>query len=161
MATADFDNDGDVDIVAGMRDWNTGTYGDLKIWENTLSHSSLSFESDGNGLGNADTTLYAVCSGDLDNDGEFDDCVDATCEYCVGFDRDVVYDICLMVTDNYGETDVHCTTVTVPRYLQPLGTPASIINTGYKQPSDIVNSLILLIMPIGAVLFLRALWRKK
>ena len=43
----------------------------------------------------------------------------------------------------------------------PWGTPASTIHTGDKQSSDVVNSVIFLIIPIGAVLFLRILRRKR
>ena len=57
-----------------------------------------------------DTISYAW---DLDNDGDFDDCSEAECEFCVGADIGTVYDICLKVTDSFGKYDISCTTVTI------------------------------------------------
>ena len=63
-----------------------------------------------------DTITYAW---DLDNDGEFDDCLEAECEFCVGPDIGMVYDICLKVTDSFGEYDLACTTVEIVPNLPP------------------------------------------
>jgi len=41
------------------------------------------------------------------------------------------------------------------------GTPASVVNAKYKEPSDITNYLLLLGLPFGAVVLLRRLRRKK
>jgi len=41
------------------------------------------------------------------------------------------------------------------------GTPASVVNAEYKEPSDIANHLFLLCIPFGAVLLLRGLRRRK
>jgi len=48
---------------------------------------------------------------DLDNDGEFDDSDDARPPFTVGEEIGTVYDICLKVTDSFGEYDIACTTV--------------------------------------------------
>jgi hypothetical protein len=51
---------------------------------------------------------------DLDDDGEFDDSTEAKPRFCVGDDAiGKVYDICLKVTDSFGEYDIACTTVKV------------------------------------------------
>jgi hypothetical protein len=41
------------------------------------------------------------------------------------------------------------------------GTPASVVNAEYKEPSDIANYLLLLGLPFGAVVLLRGLRRRK
>ena len=41
------------------------------------------------------------------------------------------------------------------------GTPASVVNAEYKEPSDITNYLLLLGLPFGAVVLLRGLRRRK
>ena len=43
----------------------------------------------------------------------------------------------------------------------PWGTPASVINAEYKESSDVVNGLLVLCLPLGAVLLLRGLRRGK
>ncbi len=50
---------------------------------------------------------------DLDGDGVYDDSSDLMPEFCVSDEIGKVYDICLKVTDSYGETDFECTTVTI------------------------------------------------
>ncbi|MCK5505209.1 MAG: PKD domain-containing protein, partial [Thermodesulfovibrionia bacterium] len=50
---------------------------------------------------------------DLDNDGEFDDGFECQTEFTVGPDIGMVYDICLKVTDSFGEYDIACTTVEI------------------------------------------------
>ncbi len=57
-----------------------------------------------------DTITYAW---DLDNDGDFDDCSEAQCEFCVGSNIGQVYDICLKVTDSFSEYDIECTTIKI------------------------------------------------
>lgn len=76
-----------------------------------------------------DTITYAW---DLDNDGEFDDYTGAQAEFCVGSDIGMVYDICLKVTDSYGETDISCTTVTIIPNLPPIADP----NGPYLNPLE-------------------------
>jgi len=50
---------------------------------------------------------------DLDNDGQYDDSSDPAPEFTPTGDVGTVYDICLRVTDTYGEYDIACTTVEV------------------------------------------------
>lgn len=57
----------------------------------------------------ADSVTFAW---DLDNDGQFDDSTDQKPSFTVGDTVDTVYDICLKVTDQFGEYDIKCTTVT-------------------------------------------------
>ena len=77
-----------------------------------------------------DTISYAW---DLDNDGEFDDSSDAQPEFWVGAVIGTVYDVCLKVTDSYGETDITCTTVTITPNLPPIADP----NGPYLGPLEI------------------------
>ncbi len=60
---------------------------------------------------------------DLDNDGEYDNSDEVQPEFCVGPVIGTVYDICLKVTDSYGETDVQCTTVTIVPNQPPVADP--------------------------------------
>jgi hypothetical protein len=50
---------------------------------------------------------------DLDNDGEFDDSNEAQPEFTVGDTVGMLYDICLKVTDSFGEYNIACTTIEV------------------------------------------------
>lgn len=50
---------------------------------------------------------------DLDNDGDFDDSTDVEPVFAVGSTIGTVYNICLKVTDSYGEFSIDCTTITV------------------------------------------------
>jgi large repetitive protein len=63
-----------------------------------------------------DTITYAW---DLDNNGEFDDSTDTNPTLTVGSVIGTVYNICLKVTDSFGETNVKCTTVTISPNLPP------------------------------------------
>jgi hypothetical protein len=71
VAAADFDNDGDLDIVSGMRDVDGSDYGDLKVWENTLIHRNFEYELGWDNVG-FPGTIYSVKEADLDNDGDLD-----------------------------------------------------------------------------------------
>ena len=88
---------------------------------------------DGSGSYDPDSDDTITYAWDLDNDGEFDDCSEAQCEFCVGSVIGTVYDICLKVTDSYGEYDIKCTTVTVTPNLPPIADP----NGPYLGPLEI------------------------
>ena len=68
---------------------------------------------DGTGSYDPDPDDPITYAWDLDNDGEFDDCIEAQCDFCVGPDIGMVYDICLKVTDSYDEYAIACTTVEI------------------------------------------------
>lgn len=53
---------------------------------------------------------------DLDGDGEFDDSSVARPQFCVGSEIGKVYDVCLKVTDKFGEYDIACTTIKIVPY---------------------------------------------
>jgi hypothetical protein len=63
LATADFDRDGDVDVVSGDA-------GGLRHWLNVLLHRSVPFGNETE-VGEQDT-IEAFAAGDLDNDGRSD-----------------------------------------------------------------------------------------
>jgi len=54
-----------------------------------------------------------TCAWDLDNDGDFDDAFDCQADFTLGQSIGLSYDICLKVTDNFGEYDIACTTALI------------------------------------------------
>ena len=76
---------------------------------------SYTVNLDGSGSHDPDPGDTITCAWDLDNDGEFDDANGCEAEMWVPADALIgnVYDICLKVTDSFGETDTECTTITV------------------------------------------------
>ncbi|MCI5144606.1 MAG: hypothetical protein D3923_03550, partial [Candidatus Electrothrix sp. AR3] len=75
---------------------------------------------------------------DLDNDGNFDDCSDVTCEFCVGPDIGTVYDLCLKVTDSLSEYDIKCTTVKIQaaRAFKPIKARGIILTRNEQEDRD-------------------------
>ena len=80
---------------------------------------------DGSGSYDIDPGDEITYAWDLDNDGfygaddsdvfgEPSDCVEPQCEFCVGSVIGTVYDLCLKVTDTFGESSIACTTVFIP-----------------------------------------------
>jgi PKD repeat protein len=102
---------------------------------------------DGSGSHDIDPGDQITCAWDLDTDGEFDDADGCEAEMAVSSDAEygTVYDICLRVTDSYGEYDITCTTVTVVPNQSPVadangpytgdeGSPISLDGTGSSDP---------------------------
>jgi PKD repeat protein len=70
---------------------------------------------------------------DLDNDGEFDDHTGVKPVFTTGPTIGMLYDICLRVTDSYGEYDITCTTITVVPNQPPVADP----NGPYLGPLEV------------------------
>jgi len=71
VAVGDLDNDGDLDLVSGD---GTGAGGSVIVWRNPLTATDPFLTSDwlSNTLGTVSDAVYAVATGDLDNDGDLD-----------------------------------------------------------------------------------------
>ena len=68
---------------------------------------------DGTGSYDPDPGDVITFAWDLDNDGKFDDSNEAQPSFTVGSQVGLVYDICLKVTDSFGEYNIACTTIKV------------------------------------------------
>ncbi len=70
-AVADFDADGDLDLVVGLAaDGSTGY--EVALWQNVLVHRNMSFTNIGTAVGTSVDHVQSVASGDLDGDGDAD-----------------------------------------------------------------------------------------
>jgi hypothetical protein len=85
-----------------------------------LAPKNATITLDGSGSSDPDPGDFIVSyEWDLDNDGNFDDCTEVQCEFTVGSVVGTVYDICLKVTDSFGEYDITCTTIEIVPYVLP------------------------------------------